>query len=213
MKARSFLLVLSLLMMPVVQADGLSVRAVALFADKALLQVDGKQKVVSKGETFEGVLLQSATGRGAVVVINGETMTLELNQTIAGKFKKRESTSLRIPANANGMFFTRGTINGQATAFLVDTGASHVTMSGRKAESLDIDFKKGLRGLANTAAAVVPIWQIRLDSVSIGGIELNNIPATVIEGEKPVEVLLGNSFLQHTEIQKAGSVLEITRRH
>lgn len=213
MKFCSFLGVLSLSVTLVAHADNLSVTAIALFADKALLQVDGKQKVVSKGETFEGVLLQSASGRGAVVVIDGETMTLDLNQTIAGKFKKRETTSLRIPANANGMFFTRGTINGQPTAFLVDTGASHVTMSGRKARSLDIDFKKGLRAMANTAAAVVPIWQISLDSVSVGGIQLNNIPATVIEGEKPSEVLLGNSFLQHTEIQKAGSILEITRRH
>ena len=207
------LAVVLLLLTLAARAQEQSVKVVALFTDKALLEIDGKQKIVSKGETFEGVLLQSASGRGAVVVIAGETMTLELNRAIAGNFKKRKSTSLRIAADERGMYFTRGMINGHATSFLVDTGASHVTMSGRKARMLDIDFKNGERGLAQTAAAVVPVWHVKLESVAVGGIELKNIVAAVLEGSQPADVLLGNSFLQHTEIQKAGSVLEITRRH
>ena len=213
MKRGACLALALLLVTLAVRAQDLSVKVVALFTDKALLEVDGKQKIVSKGETFEGVLLQSATGRGAVVLIEGETMTLELNQAIAGNFKKRKSTSLRIAANAQGMYYTRGTINGHATSFLVDTGASHVTLSGNKATALDIDYRSGSRGMAQTAASMVPVWHVRLDSVSVGGIELNNIIATVIAGSQPADVLLGNSFLQHTEIQKAGSILEITRRH
>jgi len=70
--------------------DATTVRVIALFTDKALLEVDGQQKVVSKGETFSGVFLKSASGRGAVVVIEDETMELELSQSIAGNFKKRE---------------------------------------------------------------------------------------------------------------------------
>ena len=177
------------------------------------MQVGDRQQVVNKGETFEGVFLQSASGRGAVVVIDGETMTLELQQSIAGNFKKRERAVLRIAPDARGMYFVKGAINGHATSFLVDTGATYVTMSGRKAEALDIDFRKGTPGSAQTAAAVVPVWQVRLDSVSIGGIKLNNVLATVIAGDQPFEVLLGNSFLRHTEMQQAGSVLEISKRY
>ncbi len=193
-------------------AGDTTVRVIALFTNKALLEVDGQQKIISKGETFRGVLLQSASGRGAVVVIDGETMKLGINQSIAGNFKKREKIKLRIVPDAHGMYYAKGSINGKSTNFLVDTGATNVTMSGRKAKSLNIDFKKGIRSLAQTASAVVQAWQIKLDTVDLGGIRLNNVVATVIAGDHPSEVLLGNSFLRHTRIEKAGSTLEISKR-
>ena len=193
-------------------AGATSVRVIALFTDKAFLEVDGQQKVVSKGETFSGVFLQSASGRGAVVVIEGETMELELNQAIAGNFKKREKISLRIIPDARGMYYTKGTINGKSTNFLVDTGATHVAMSGRKAKSLSIDYKKGIRSRVQTASGVVEAWQVSLGTVNVGGIKLNNVTGTVIAGDHPSEVLLGNSFLRHTRMEQAGSVLEISKR-
>ena len=108
---------------------------VAAFAQevKALLQIGDRQKVVRKGETFAGVLLRSASGRGAVVVIDGEEFRLELNRSIAGNFSKPERSGARIFADDKGMYFVAGEINGQRTRFLVDTGASYVTLSGDKA--------------------------------------------------------------------------------
>jgi aspartyl protease family protein len=189
------------------------VRVIALFAGKALLQVGGQQKIVNQGETFEGVLLESASGRGAVVVIDGNRQKLGLNQSIAGNFKKPDRTRMKIYPDTLGMYYVKGKINGVATRFLVDTGATFVTMSGDNASLLKIDYRKGTYSSAQTAAAVVPVWQIKLSSVSIGGIELKNVEATVIAGEQPVDVLLGNSFLRRTRIQQAGSVLEIEKRY
>jgi aspartyl protease family protein len=189
------------------------VKVIALFADKALLQVGEQQKIVNKGETFEGVLLESASGRGAVVVIDGKRQKLGLNQSIAGNFKKRDRTRMKIYPDSLGMYYVKGKINGVATRFLVDTGATFVTLSGNYARQLKIDYRKGKYSSAQTASAVVPVWQIRLASVSIGGIELKNVEATVIAGEQPFDVLLGNSFLRHTRIQQAGAVLEIEKRY
>ena len=64
---------------------GAEVKVIALFSGKALLQVGEQQKIVLQGETFEGVLLESASGRGAVVVVDGIRQKLGLNQSIAGK--------------------------------------------------------------------------------------------------------------------------------
>ena len=200
------------MMMGLSLASDAEVRVIALFYDKALLQVGDKQKIVKKGETFEGVLLESASGRGAIVVINGNRLKLGLNQSIAGNFKKPDRSSMKIYPDSQGMYYVKGAINGQPTRFLVDTGATFVTMSGRKARSLKIDYLRGTRSTAQTAAAVVPVFQVKLQSVSIGGIRLPNVDATVIDGDQPVDVLLGNSFLQHTRMQKAGSVLEIRKR-
>ena len=189
------------------------VKVIALFADKALLQVGEQQKIVTKGETFEGVLLESASGRGAVVVIDGKRQKLGLNQSIAGNFKKRDRARMKIYPDSLGMYYVKGKINGVAMRFLVDTGATFVTLSGNHAKRLKIDYRKGKYSSAQTASAVVPVWQIRLASVSIGGIELKNVEATVIAGEQPFDVLLGNSFLRHTSIQQAGAVLEIEKRY
>jgi aspartyl protease family protein len=189
------------------------VKVIALFADKALLQVGEQQKIVTKGETFEGVLLESASGRGAVVVIDGKRQKLGLNQSIAGNFKKRDRARMKIYPDSLGMYYVKGKINGVAMRFLVDTGATFVTLSGNHAKHLKIDYRKGKYSSAQTASAVVPVWQIRLASVSIGGIELKNVEATVIAGEQPFDVLLGNSFLRHTSIQQAGAVLEIEKRY
>jgi aspartyl protease family protein len=202
-----------LLLTTALAAEAAGVKVIALFSNKALLQVDEQQKIVKSGETFEGVTLQSASGRGAVVVIDGETMTLSLNQSISGNFKKPDRSRIRIVPDARGMYYVKGKINGVSTIFVVDTGATNVTMSGRKARALNIDFKKGLTGRAQTAAAVVPVWQIRLDTVSIGDIKLNNVTATVIDGDQPGEVLLGNSFLRHTDMQQADSALVILKRY
>ena len=97
------LALLGLLLASAAAAQEVSVKVIALFTDKALMQVDGEQKIVMKGETFKGVTLQSASGRGAVVEVGGETMTLQLNQSIAGNFKKRERRKIRILANNGGM--------------------------------------------------------------------------------------------------------------
>ena len=209
---QSFLAAILILSTGFALASDAEVRVIALFQDKALLQVGDKQKIVKKGETFEGVLLESASGRGAVVVVDGKRLKLGLNQSIAGNFKKPDRSSMKIYPDSLGMYYVKGAINGQPTRFLVDTGATFVTMSGRKARSLKIDYLRGIRSTAQTAAAIVPVFQIKLESVSIGGIRLPNVDATVIDGDQPVDVLLGNSFLQHTRMQKAGSVLEIRQR-
>ncbi len=212
---RTSILAAALLFSAVAAAATVNVKVIALFTDKAMLQVGDKQKIVKKGETFEGVRLESASGRAAIVVIDGQTHKLGLNrsQAIGGNYKKPNRSAMTIYPDSLGMFYVKGQINGQATNFLVDTGASFVTLSGRKARDLKIDFRKhGVVGRAQTAASVVQTWQIRLDSVSIGGIRATNVEAIVIPGNSPPEVLLGNSFLRHTKIEKAGATLEIQQR-
>ena len=126
-----------------VPALAMNIKVVALFTDKAMLKIDGEQKVISKGETFKGVKLISATGRGAVVSIDGEQRTLGMNQSIQGNFKTAERKKSRIYPDSLGMYFVEGRINGHATPFLVDTGATYVTMSSRHAKKLALTTLKG----------------------------------------------------------------------
>jgi len=190
-----------------------NVKVIGLFTNKALLLIDSQQKLLSQGQSFEGVTLISASGREAVISVDGETQKLGLNQGIQGSYKKPDRSVSKIYADLQGMYYVGGRVNGRPIRFLVDTGATYVTMSGDHATNIGIDYRKGLRSFANTAAATVPVWQVTLDSVSVGGIKVSNVRATVIEGPQPYEALLGNSFLKHTQLTRIGSVMEIQQKY
>ena len=189
-----------------------NVKVIGLFTDKALLIIDSQQKLLSKGQTFGGVTLISASGRGAVISIDGEIRKLGLNQGIQGNYKKPDQPVSKIYPDFQGMYYIAGHINGHSTRFLVDTGATYVTMSGAHAAQIGIDYREGIKSFARTAAATVPVWQVTLDNVSIGGIKVPNVAATVIEGSQPHDVLLGNSFLKYTDLQRIGNVMELKQK-
>ena len=198
-----------------VSANSTRVKVIALFTDKAMLQVGDRKKIVEVGETFEGVLLKSASGRGAVVVVDGETLELGLiSRNVAGGYKKPVRDRATVYPDTEGMYFIDGKINGRSTRFLIDTGATDIAISGQQALQLGIEFRdSGKVDIAETASGRVPVYSIRLDSVTVGGISLRSVDAIVIPGNHPSDVLLGNSFLRRTQMIRAGSVLEIRKRY
>ncbi len=195
-----------------VYAEEVNVKIIALFTGKALLNVDGEQKILAKGEVFRGVLLVLASGRSAIISIDGEERKIGLNQSIQSNYKTANRSKSRVYPDSLGMYFIDGQINGRATRFLVDTGATYVTMSSQHARMVGIDYRRGNRALVQTATETVPVWQVRLKSISVGDIALSNIEASVIEGSEPNMVLLGNSFLSRTELKRKGTVMELQKR-
>lgn len=109
----------------------------------------------------------------------------------------------------NGHFAADGEINGQAVRFLVDTGATDVAVSEQVARSLGLEFGPRINVL--TAAGPVGGWVTRLDSVSVGVLELQDVRATITPGLGE-ESLLGMSFLRHFSIVQEGNTLVIASR-
>ena len=174
----------------------------ALFNRKALLVVDGKQKMVSVGETYRGVTLTAANSRRALIKINGNSQQLELNQRIGGGYASQvQQPELRIWADPRGMYRTTGTISGFAVSFLVDTGATSIAMNSNEAKRIGIDYRlRGKPTRISTASDVVIGYAITLPEVKVGQLTLTHIPAVVIEGDQPGEILLGMSYLSRLEI-------------
>jgi aspartyl protease family protein len=54
-------------------------------------------------------------------------------------------------------------------------------------------------------------YSVTLQSVSVGGIQVDNVPATVLEGVFPGTVLLGMSYLRHVKLQEHNGILSLTR--
>ena len=64
---------------------------------------------------------------------------------------------------------------------------------------------------ARRAARSRSIWSSSI-RVRVGGIELQNIEAIVIEQGLPV-ALLGNSFLNRVDMRREGEAMTLTRRY
>lgn len=188
----------------------------ALFSGKAMIVVDGgKPRMLSVGQsTPEGVKLVSATSAAAVIEYKGQRQTLALGQgtRVASAPARNSSGRTTILADSRGHFFTEGSINGISVRFLVDTGATSVSLSAADARRLGITYRNGRRAYAGTANGVITVYVVRLDNVRVGDIALSNVEATVSEGAAHV-ALLGMSFLNRTQMSRDGDRLTLIRRY
>ena len=188
------------------------VKVMALFPDKAMVEIDGTRRFLRAGERSpEGVVLISADPHGAVIEVNGRRDNYQLGASYGGNFAESEKREVRITRNSQGAFVTLGSINGRSTDMLVDTGATSVAMSELHAKRLGIPYRiSGKKSGVHTASGFANAYQITLGRVQVGEIEITNVEAVVIKGSSSREVLLGMSFLKRVKMDLEGSVLVLS---
>lgn len=187
-----------------------------LFQDKAIVTIDGKQRVLKKGKASpEGVLLIAANSKEAVIEIDGEQKTYTLGSHIGSAFKKPTGgKKLILTPDTGGMYNITGSINGSSVSFVVDTGATLVSMNSNIAKKLGIDYKLiGREGQSYTASGKSKIYIVNLKRVRVGDIELQNIKGAVHEGNFPVVTLLGMSFLSKLNMKREGRIMELEKKY
>jgi len=195
-------------------AAATEVNVVGLFPGKAVVTINrGAPRTLSVGQkTAEGVVLLSVDSAKAVLEIDGKKQTLEMGQHFESSASTGTRNSVTLSADSRGHFVTQGAINGATARFLVDTGATTVAIPAGEARRMGIDYTKGDRGYSSTAGGVVPIFRVRLDSVTVGDITLMGVDGVVMEGQGMDVILLGNSFLNRTEMRREGTTLTLTKR-
>jgi aspartyl protease family protein len=194
-------------------AQAADIALVGLLPGKALVMVDGgKRQNLAVGETTaEGVRLVAIEGGVAVFEVDGKQRRIRIGQSVVSSgASERPVTTLT--ADARGHFFTEGSINGVTMRFLVDTGATFISLGAADARRARIDAAKGTPAMTMTANGAVRVWRVKLASVKVGGIVLSDVDATVHERDMPV-VLLGMSFLNRMEIRRDGQSMTLTQRY
>lgn len=198
---------------PVSAVEKLSVRG--LFKDTAILVIDGKQRLLRAGQTSpEGVKLLSADSKQAVIEIDGVRSSHRLGADIGSGFAAPENPTVRIWPTASNMYPVVGSINGLTVDFLVDTGATIVSMNSHQARRLGIDYAvEGTPSFAQTASGIAKVYLVNLKRVKVGEIELRNVKGAVHEGDFPTVTLLGMSFLGRLDMHRQGGVLELRKKY
>lgn len=193
---------------------GPAVRVLALFPGKAMLEIDGQRKVLAEGMTGPGgVRLISADSSRAIVEVDGRREELLLGSAVSATYQPKAQREIRILKDDGG-YFVDGLINGQPVRFLVDTGATSIAMSERHAARLGIQHRlDGLRVGVGTASGNTVGHRVKLRSVSIGGIRMDDVHAVVIDGDSPRQVLLGMNVLQEFEMDQRENLLILRAKY
>jgi aspartyl protease family protein len=192
----------------------IEVNVIGLFPDKAVVVIDGgAPRVLSVGQKpVEGVTLISSDRESATLIIGGEKKTLRIGQHHSSAPISSTRSTTTLTADVQGHFVVDGQINGGAVRFLVDTGATVVSLSSADANRLGIDYLKGQRGLMSTANGTAAAYHVKLDTVRVGDIVVNNVDAAVLEGNPMSFALLGMSFLKRMEMRREGETMVLIKR-
>lgn len=115
---------------------------------------------------------------------------------VPGYGQKNSDGSINFYSNNNGHFAIRALVNNKANInFMLDTGASTVSLTAQDARKLGIDMAKlNFNQQMSTANGVNFAARIYLQSIQIDSIILENIDATVMQ-QGLDQSLLGMSFL------------------
>jgi aspartyl protease family protein len=187
---------------------------IGLFPGKAVVVIDGgAPRVLTVGQNpVAGVSLISTDHDTATFLIDGQKRTLKIGQHHGGPASASSVQSATLTADSRGHFVVDGQINSGSVRFLVDTGATAIALSAADATRLGIDYRKGQPSLMGTANGTAVAYRVRLGTVRVGEIVVNNVDAAVLEGAQMPFALLGMSFLNRMEMKREGQTMVLIKR-
>lgn len=196
-------------------AGATDVALAGLLPGRAVLVVNGgNPRTLSVGaKTPEGVKLVGIESGVAVVEIDGKKQRLVLGEHAVSSGGSGGGSTVTLTGDSRGQFYAAGTVNGAPMRFVVDTGATFVSLNATDAARAGIDYRnKGRPGQATTANGVKRIWLVPGNTVRLGDITLHEVEVSVSEANMPI-TLLGMSFLNRLEMKRDGDSMTLKKRY
>ena len=191
------------------------IKVLGLFKNAAVVNINEHRTVLRVGEKKHGNLrLLAANSEKAIFEVSGKTIELSLSNS--------EGIRTDLPVNSGhqahlisngGMYSVTGSVNGRLADFVVDTGASYITMSPEQARLLNLDYSNAKKVMMNTANGKATAHVFTIKSVRIGSIELHDVEGAVMYDLSSSKILLGMSFLGQVEMQHNAGLMVLKQRN
>lgn len=163
---------------------------------------------------------QSTRNTGRAMMIGGWLLLLALlsyffsgvldqqhnpNGMVDGAMTREGVREVVLQRNRMGHYVSDGRINDQGVEFMLDTGATDVSIPGAIAERLQL--KRGRAMTYNTANGNIRAYLTFIDELQLGNISLQNVRASINPHSDENTILLGMSFLKNLEFTQRGDTL------
>jgi aspartyl protease family protein len=165
--------------------------------------------VVANHQLFGGSSAPDAPPSGAVASTPDVSAAAEKKLTPLGQ-SVMTTNSLTLRARSNGHVYLNATVNNVPIQFVIDTGATWVSLTRQDA------IRAGVAGNLNytvpmyTANGVAKAARVTLGGVRVGQLEVDDVEAMVLPEETGIS-LLGQSFLKRLQgYEMRGDVLTLT---
>jgi len=136
--------------------------------------------------------------------LEGERNPNQLVLSRSGADGTHEVVLLR---NRYGHYVASGRINGEPVEFMIDTGASDVSVPGSLAAQLGL--KRGAAQRYQTANGTITGFRTHIDRLELGDLVLRNVPASINPAYQEDDILLGMSVLKRLEFTQRGDTLTL----
>ncbi len=129
------------------------------------------------------------------------------NRQISSSTTAGEVPEVRLQRNRYGHYVASGEINGQPVKFILDTGATDVSIPVSIADRLGL--KRGRQVSYQTANGRINAWQTVADEIRLGPLRLGPVRASINPNVRNDSVLLGMSFLKQLDFNQQGNTLTL----
>ena len=183
-----------------------------IFPEDAELHVLGIQQAVSEKNWGEARQLLSMRSYPQNLL----AQVKHLEQLLTEKLDTKKIVYLRFAPGGTEITVEASINQSVKQYFILDTGATHVTISSKTADRLGLKITENtpVRPI-RTASNVMLAYEVTLNSIEIGDLRADNIVALIIDlPGVPGVGLLGNNFLSHfnVEIDNQNGILKLSPR-
>jgi len=185
-----------------------------VLGEKALIAIGaGPAKVMAVGDTLQGIRLLAVQGQQVVIEESGQRRTLQVGFGFTPAGAAEAVAVAMITADGRGQFIAAGEVNGKPVRFLVDTGASVVTLPRSVAVGAGVALADAKPVVVSTANGRARASKVLLNTVRIGSVSANMVEALIIDDAQLPVALLGMSFLKRTNMKQEGDRLTLSQRY
>ncbi|QUM78203.1 retroviral-like aspartic protease family protein [Moritella sp. 24] len=123
-------------------------------------------------------------------------------------YQQNGNAVVMLQQNRAGHYVTNGYINGYQVKFLLDTGATQVSIPATVAEKIGLNA--GYSQSVNTANGVIEVFSTRLDSLTIGELAFYDLSANINPYMQGDTILLGMNALKQIKLVQQGKTLTLS---
>lgn len=196
-------------------AQAEDITLLATMGSKAVFQVNGQKKSLQIGQQVgDAKIISIAMDSAVIEASNGRQRRLGLGDGYVASTQTQSDgdSSLVLSPSQGGHYLADVSINGQTQRGVIDTGATHLSMSGKAAEQLNIKYRNGKPMRSQTANGVINSWLVQIPQLRLGTVTLYNIDLSVRDSSDTGPVLIGMSTLNRFQMKREQDLMILSKK-